>query len=67
MPVTQAFLDSYNQTNISLYRQLNQADKDSADLFFGNQCDSPSPAYTGVMDKLDAGERTVLNKYALWD
>lgn len=41
MPVTDAFVDSYNQTAITSMRQLAQADKATADLYFGNQCDAP--------------------------
>lgn len=66
MPVTQDFLDKYNQTNISEYRLLGQADKNTADIFFGNTCDNPGTAYT-TMDAMDAAQNLALNKYAVWD
>jgi len=65
MPLGSTFLDKYNQANITLLRQLQKADKQTAETFFGNQCDGAS--YTSPMSSAVTAERTALNKYAIWD
>jgi len=65
MPLGTPFLDQYNQANITSLRQLQKADKTTAETFFGNQCDGAS--YTSPMSSAVTAERTASNKYAIWD
>jgi hypothetical protein len=64
MPVTQAFLDSYNDTNISDLRLMGQADKDAANTYFALQCDGTS---YGTLDSTDSTQNALLNKFAIYD
>jgi len=59
MPLGTPFLDQYNQANITSLRQLQKADKTTAETFFGNQCDGAS---YGTLSAANAAERTALNK-----